>query len=477
VITKSLAKIFLGIFFFSLVIISCTKVNSPTELGSGLIPAVDDITTFERLLAADVDNKLFSDTAKLFYGDNIGIGHLNDPVFGTSEAEGYMSLSSQIYGKYPFINRDSVTVDSVVLSLSYKGTYGDSLQSQTVEVREISQMANFKDTVGYTFANLAPFATVGGLLGSRSFSISSLKDTISVVTKRDTARVANVLRIHLNKSLGNRFVGYDTTSTANGGFKNDSIFKSLFRGIQIKEVSKANVISYFSPSDLAKTQLTVYFKVTKNGVLDTLAASFAHITGGQANRVVRSNGSAYATTLGNASSNDSKVYIQSTPGSYGAVKIPGLDTFRNSVIHLAELIFPADPSASEATYYKPAVLYLDRVNTARDTAYTFGTDIDYEFPSNASAIYSPLQFGGVLTNGHYKFNITRYVQGIVTLKEPNQTLRVYAPLRGEPYFPLAASKLSIQVLQNVAQGRVVLLGGNPVNIPQGARLRIVYSRL
>ena len=186
-------------FLFS----ACKKLNESTELGGGLIPVVDNIHTFETYLDVVSDNKVFQDTTKVYYNDNLGVGHIsNDPEFGATHADAYFRISSSFYPYYPFINKDTLSIDSVVLSLSYNSYYGDTNSTQTLRVFEIDPNSGFTDTALYKYDHV-PFATTGGQLGSKTFQIKNLKDSILHIRKWDTTKLTNVshcMRIEQNPS-------------------------------------------------------------------------------------------------------------------------------------------------------------------------------------------------------------------------------------------------------------------------------------
>ncbi|HEY6062532.1 MAG TPA: DUF4270 family protein, partial [Chitinophagaceae bacterium] len=357
---------------------ACKKLNESTELGGGLIPPVDNINTFETYLDVVADNKLFQDTTKVYFNDNLGVGHIsNDPEFGTTHADAYFNVSPSFFSYYPFINKDSVVIDSVVLSLSYNTFYGDTNSFQTIRVFEIAQNAGFNDTSLYKY-DQADFQLAGGQLGSKTFQVRNLKDSILHIRKKDTTKLANVIRIPLPNQLGTRLAGYDTTSTSNGGYNKDSIFKTLFRGFAIKADNSGNALAYFSPADQEKTKLIVYFRVTKNGVIDTTSTEFYHRSQGQANIVRRTAANGWASYLSNGLPNDDQIYLQSAPGSYASLKIPALDTFKNAVIHRAELVINPLRSTQDGIFVQPSGLFLDRINTSADTAFTFDVDMDVQ---------------------------------------------------------------------------------------------------
>jgi hypothetical protein len=87
--------------------------------------------------------------------------------------------------------------------------------------------------------------------------------------------------------------------------------------------------------------------------------------------------------------------------------------------------------------------------------------------------------GNLKADNTFRFNITRHVQGILTRKEPNLNLRLYAPFRTE-----LANKntspiqfTSVAASDRIANGRVVVAGGNYSDPNMRLRLRIVYSNL
>ncbi len=475
----------IGLFFLSSLTFfsSCKKINEATQLGDDLVPAVDNVHTFEVALNSTTKNVLLNDTAtaKVLYTDIVAAGDINDPEFGHTHANIDFNITPASFGTYPFVKNDSASIDSVVLSLSYQGAYGDTVNNgiQTVRVYEIDQNSGFNDTTLYKFADPASdFATVGPELGSATYTIKNLKDSITLIRAGDTSKVNNVVRIRLDNSLGNRFKQYDTTSSANGGFKNDSIFRTLFRGFAIKADQTGNTLSYFNLSDNSKTKLTVYYKY---GNTVTSSFDFYHSANGQSNYINRENGGNYLAYLNNGAAD--KIYLQSTPGSYASIKIPGLDALGNKVIHRAELLVVKIPSASDDIFTPSTALFLDKINNAGDTAFSFDADMGLQFGTFSlfgalESSYNIPSFGGSLKpDNTYRFNITRYVQGIVTRKEPNYTLRLYAPLRTINYSKTIKGKVLFPVLAEPAKGRVVLGGGSHADPAVQLRLRIIYSNL
>lgn len=454
--------------FFS----SCSKLNEPTQLGDELLPAVDNVTTFDTTLNVFAAYHSFPDSSKSFLADDMAVGRITDPVFGTATADMYFNLSSSSYGSSPFASKDSVLgIDSVVLSLAYTGAYGDTtLASQlAVSVSEINAGNDFVDTTLYRYDRSG--FTTGSVIGTKSFSIPNLRDTLTLIRKTDTTKVVNVLRIRLNNSLGTKLSQYDTTD--NGAYKNDSLFRTTFRGLAVKTTSAGNpgTLAYFSPSN-AGSALTVYFRKKNGSVTDTTSATFVHSTYSQANSILRTESGEYLANLNAVA--PQKLYIQSSPsGSYAGISIPGLTGFPNKIIHRAELIAYKVPSTLETVFTPPSRLLLDHKDSTGQ-AHLFDNDVTF----SSTGVADLTSFGGTMKlDNSYHFNITRYVQGIVTRKEPNDSLRLYAPLRSNLYSKSLSALTSVPVLTQIANGRVVLAGPNYTDSALRLRLHIVYSNL
>ena len=125
----------LGVLFTStlILLISCKKINESTTLGGDLIPAVDNITTFDTTLTVAAFNDTFtltSDTTYYDRGNTHFLGQINnDPFFGKTDAKLFLELKPGFY-KFTFGNKpDSLHIDSVVLILDYVETYGDTTDS------------------------------------------------------------------------------------------------------------------------------------------------------------------------------------------------------------------------------------------------------------------------------------------------------------------------------------------------------------
>ena len=485
----------ISFFYFSLfiavsssIILSCTRINDATDLGDGLIPVVDNVTTFDTTITVETYNDSFwlsnpdpllTDSFRMSKGAIHILGKINDPLFGSTDAKIYLQLKPINY-KYAFENHfDSLFLDSVVLILDYVESYGDSNALQTVQVSEIAPASVFKADSNYLIRQ-AMFPTVG-LLGQKTFAPNILNDSIKAY--QDTTN--NQLRIKLSDAFGNRLLQYD--STVLGAYFSDSAFRSKFNGFAIESTS-GNALMGFNLLS-GKTKLALYYKY---GIVnkDTTVRYFTFDNvSANANYITRNNyiGSQALSTFGNGQ--DALVYLQNTPGTFTRIKIPDLLNVSNRVVHRAELIAEQiyDPS-SDHLFTRPDGLLLDVRDTALKFIYRF---MPYDFTYDEQSGHNGLQLGYAGKNtvdafgnpiSVWKFNISRYVQNVLIRREPLHELRLStAPVYFDLYQPsILGGGIPIQIGLNssIGKGRVRLAGGNyTIDPTKKMRLRIVYSKI
>ena len=478
----------LGVTFTSAAILlfsSCKKINASTELGGGLIPPVDNITTFDTTLEVQAFVDSFTkatDSTYLISSDEHFIGHINsDPFFGKTDARLFLQLKPSGY-KYTFANRpDSLFIDSVVMVLDYVETYGDTLTPQTVNVYEIDQASVFKADSVYRLRESGIIK--GAQLGTRTFAPYTLND--SVKAYQDTT--VNQLRIRLNDAFGQRLLNYDTTGTS-GAYSSDSSFNTFFKGFALEATAGNAVIGVNLGG--ANTKLAIYYRYHKNSTtdFDTTVNYFGFSSIGlsaSANYVTRDyTGTPFASAVGGTIP-DNIVYIQNTPGSFATVKIPGLATLSNRVVHRAELIMEQIYDLSDSIFPTPDLLYLDAYDPTVPDYRTIPFDFAYDASGNTNLAGTfgsvPYRTADPVSNPikSWHFNMTRYVQNIVTGKESIFDLRLYAPLFTHNLFrPSPTSESTSRIIEvnpAAVKGRVRLGGGN--HPTQKMRLRIVYSKI
>lgn len=495
----------LGISALAIVLlVSCNKINLPTEMGQDLIPPVDNIHTFDTTLEVETYNKIFTfadDSARSIYADLQYLGVMNDPIFGKTDAQMFFQLAPQ-NGKLTFSSTPGKRyIDSVVLSVRYVETYGDTALPQTINVSELSLSNNFRasglnrDSAYSVREN--NFITTNSL-GSKQIVPYSLSDSMLDIRVKDTLKIANQLRIKLNNSFGQRLLDYDT-SGVNDAYSTDSIFLTKFAGFALKSSGGGNGIIGLALSD-TNTRLTVYYRyenATTSGDIDTAVANF-YLAGkvATANYIGRDYAGTQIAITANDNNADQVVYIQNAPGLYANIKIPGLAGMQNSVVHLAELQMEQIYSPQD-TLFNTVPLFMDMFDNTTNQYKTIPYSIDngYLTPVDNAGTFFTIATAGYQLFGYrnyfkqdptgnkvkqWKFNLTRYAQHLVKgAVTASGDLRLYATnemliTNGNPNVT-TTGRIIVQTTPAPARGRVRLGGGN--HPTQKMKLRIVYSKL
>jgi len=476
----------LGAIITSIVIIfsACKKINSSTELGTGLIPGIDNITTFDTIINVQAFNDTFgilNDSTRFSYTDEAFLGRINsDPIFGKTDARLFLEIKPSAY-KFSFANKsDSLFLDSVVLILDHHDSYGDTTVLQTVNVYELDQSNTFKpDSVYLVRENNF---TYSNLLGAKTFSPATLGD--SVFAFMDTTK--NQLRIKLNNSFGVRLLNYDSTGTT-GAYSSDSVFRTFFKGFALQSMNTGNAVMGFNLNG-DNTKLAIYYRYYKGGVsnIDTTVTYFAFTSSSSsANYVKRDYSGTPVAAAAKGTTPAPFVYIQNTPGTFAVIKIPGLAGLSNRVIHRAELITEEAYDPSDITFPVPAYLFLDAydpsISRYRAIPYDFTIDPSSGTPNLGS--FGAFPVNSVDGSGNpikvWHFNISRYVQHLLTSGQPPlYDFRLYSPFITQVQYGLpteSTSIINLPVNPTMVKGRVRLAGTTPST--QHMRLRIVYSKL
>ena len=477
---RSLLKIL--VFVFSIAFFSnCTKIKG-TDIGAGLLPAIDNVITFDTTFEVIASTLPTPDSLVPRLGRDINgnagqfiLGHIsNDPQFGKTTASIFMELKPT---NYPFLFEnvaDSLFLDSAVLCLRWTNTFGDTNALQTINVHRISE--KLKSDSAYLTNKSVQF---GELIGTKTFAPSVLNDSLILFRQS----LNNQLRIRLNNSFARAFLSFDTTGLS--PYKSDSLYRDFLKGFALvpqTSGTNANALMSFAMSDTA-TQLRIYYRYTKSGKPDTTFKNFTFnngIPGAAANYIVRNyTGSEAPRHLGTKPRGDSLIYLQAAPGTYTMLKIPGLDEFKqkkgNVMVHLAQLSMQevSTPGRRHNIFQTPEYLYAEMLDSANKKYYPFLSDafVNGKFESfifGGQRKYISDNSGQFLSS--YNMNLTRYLQGIITKNNPNFQLRLTAPysLRYEDLFITFA-------LNNLARGNVVLGGGN--HSSKKMKFRVVYSKL
>ena len=481
---------------------NCTKIDT-TQLGGDILPAVDNVYTFADTLLIDASREpLDDDTLRIHRSEPHILGNINnDPIFGKTKADIFVQLKPPFFPFYfgnpgdtinPNMNQKT-HFDSAFICLSYSAFYGDTTKPQHFKVFQLDERTtNFSDTLA-NLISFQPDRPLTNLIGEATIYQPDLKNYVFLKTSKKDS-VTHQIRIKLSASFLAQIQVNDTLSNSSYNyFRNDSIFKMAYKGFAIVSdgANSANGLFYINLADSA-TRLEVHYVAANANKLDTAFTSFglynlatSTVTASaSANYVLRDT----STSEFPNSPDPTALYIQSAPsGSAIRLKVPGLSGMTNRIIHRAEIIVEQIAgSAGNDIFSAPQYLYLDLVDSGntrkyKPIYYDLNNTQSYD-PDNFISFF-PAQgidqnyFGGfkrVIEDGlgirsYYNFNVTRYVQSMVTRGGTNYDFRLFAPYNIHYY----GMKLTYK--NNLAYGRVKI--GNGKNAKYRLRMRIIYSKI
>lgn len=491
-----------AITLFSLLTWNCTKLDT-TDIGSDLLPVVDNINTFEQFLDITTTQGIFNnDSTLVSRSENFALGYIGvDPLVGKTTANMFMQVKPPFYPYSYGLSGDTlVAFDSVVLCLKYAGFWGDKTLPVNLEVREVNDLV-FKDSVFKDKpVNYKP--TFSNLLGTASVNIDNIDDTVKYKNGRDFS--TGLIRIKLsNITWVSNLFNRDSIAANinNNAFYTDSAYRHFYNGLAVVATG-GNALMYVNLADTS-TKLEIHFKRKKVGgtVVDSTYSSFKLNTStsgsaanypisNAANNIERNRaGSAMATP------NSNDLYLQTSPGTYVNLDIPGLSTISNRIIHRAEIIVEQIPDNLfyDSVFSAPNYLYIDLKDTTVATKwkpiyFDLNPNTSYDPDYKTSFFFYPqgdqvdfTYFGGYKRYkvdafgnpiNYYNFNISRYMQHLVTRKTPNYQIRLFAPFN--IMYP-QYSDFPVKYANNLALGRVKI--GSGTNPNYKLRLRIIYSKL
>jgi Domain of unknown function (DUF4270) len=500
-------------FLLILAVSSCTKIER-TSLGGDLLPGSDRLITDTMLLPVTANSFIENDTSVIGKGELHAIGYLNDPVFGTTTAVTYMQFLPSIYPLYPKV-KDSLVLDSIVLSVGFSGTYGDTNAISKVSVYRITDNT-FKPRNRYRISQ-APSFNPANLLGTKTFSPKDLRKPYNFQRHKDTFTVTNQLRIKLDSLFGRSVLDQNIVSVFGG--TGDSVFRQFLNGIAIvpDSITGGNAMNYFNLTDTA-TKISLYYRVKRPtaGQFDTTVSTLVFSNqpnsadplseklSANANKIHRNfaSGTAYPFLTSGLPAN--LIYIGASPGTAARVKVPGLDTIKNKpyIIHRAELVARQvyQGPLSIENILTPPFLHLFTYTADGKTA-----SIPYDsafywvnlnlFDANRNVNYylirsdnpdDPFRYTGGEPNffrdqannlvAEYRMNITSFVQNITNGRTLPRDFKLAAPYFAEFNGGISGvlNTNPLTPINYAAFGRVQLGGGN--HPQQRMFVRIYYSK-
>lgn len=356
-------KIFSLSLIIGLVAIAC---SDPNTIGLEVQPTSDaiiisDTSSFSwQNSYTESEDSLRTDEAL-----NLILGKIVDSKFGVNRGSFYTQIllteNNTNLGTSP-------VVDSVILSYSYSGYYGDLDEFTSIEVNQILQDI-YKDSIYYSNSFEIDFNSADFF---DAFSLSN-----------DSANPS--LRVKLKNDFGQ-----DILNLGNDALKDNETFLQEFKGISVL-AEASNTMLYLNPNG-TNSYLKIYYHNNESGT-DTLSLDFE--LGGDAARVNLFNSKPTSNL-----SQDDKIYIQSMAGYKVKISINNTESIKSllegKVINKVTMSFDVE-SGSQLEYEAHQKLVLVRVNEEGDNVFLSDFTIEGE-----------AHFGGNLENDKYEFNITRY---------------------------------------------------------------------
>jgi hypothetical protein len=476
----------------------CTKIER-TEMGGDLIPPVDNVFTFDTLLTVIANNYLPEDSTRLSQNAiHVAGGINNDPLFGASKATTFFQFRPF---SFPFKFTDSVaTFDSAVVILRFNGQFGDSSYPVQFNLYEVFGPLLPDTTILPTYT-LQPNIGINRakFWGTKTMQANRYRDTINI--KRGDSiysRVNNQLRIPLNQSLASALFFGDSLNV----FGSDSIFNKFLPGWALEPLGSPNSLHYFNL--VGGSEIKFYYR-TKNGSReDTVERSFGMTSrSGHAVHFERNRSGAEIENfqIQNPTAGVEQIYVDGTPGAMASLFVPGINVMSNRVLHRVELRvteLTPNTSGAQSQLTPPRALYLD-AEQEREPGNFRGLPFDLNpftnyfcFPASGIDFN---YFGGIpkrrtidgQTHTEYIFNITRYVQSVITRSEPSFYFRLSIPynlyykdcVNPSPLFPpqIFPFVSGNTYINEIGEGRIRVAGGNHPDPRLRMQVRVIYSTL
>ena len=356
-------KIYFSALLVSFFLFSCTD---PNTIGLEVQPASDKIILGNNNLN-DFDVLTQSeDSIRTDKAITLILGEINDPVFGSNigafRTQILLTENNTDLGENPI-------VDSVILSYSYSGYYGELEEFSGLDLTQI-QTDLHKDTVYYS--------------NSYDLSVGSIDNIESFNLSDDSENP--FIKIKLRNEFGQQIINLGSDI-----LQDNESFLQEFKGLSILAQAE-NTMLYLNPNGTNSFLKIYYHNDSSDG--DTLSLDFE--LGGDVARMNLFNQKNEYDLI----QDQSNAYIQSMSGYKIKLSINNVDSIKSvledKVINRVSVVFKLK-DGYQTEYSAHEKLVLVRINQDGDNVFlsdfTIGGDV---------------YFGGNLENERYEFNITRY---------------------------------------------------------------------
>ncbi len=415
-----------GISVFLIIAIFACKEDAD-YLGRDLLPSTDSILVnvdfSTKISSFSATGKRLNTSANTYYV----LGNHKDSIFGFGSA----SVLTQLSPSQLSTPGAGFFLDSLVLSLTSAGFYGDSLSQQELRVFELEQPLD-NDT---SYSDLNPYE-----YGSFSSELASVTYNVG-----DT-----LIRVKItNPGFLNKF-----RTVPDSVFQDVADFINTFDGLflRVDPVIEKGGFVYLDMQDLS-TKLDLYYNGDTASKVYSMNLSYYS---SKANVFSHDySGFPIADKLNAPAGTDSLIYIEGLAGASGRISFPELSDWKDKggliSINKAELILPVDtiyyPSLAKENF--PSSLFL----------YELTNDGEYKSLYDYKVDQAGTYFGGSYDNikKAYVFNIGLHLQSYISGKVDSPDLEI------------------ISRQSNSSANRVILKGASSLNSP--VKLKVIYTKL
>lgn len=338
------------------------------------------------------------------------VGRMQNPVFGSSEAELYLNFALQTENIQLEQSPSAYDLIDLTLTILPLSGYGDMQDSLNLSVYVIEDIMN----IDSAYTSDRKFRLDDHPVGSTRIAYTSNEAITDLYALTDTNGNPSYegIKIPLSLDLASYLLqGIGTTYSTTTGFR------EFFGGLAIvgsyDDPSTDGAIFNFDVTS-ATAGLTMTYALAENGSTDTVTFDYNVISSSTrfnsfeidyAGSMVES-----AIQQGTAAEN---LFVQGLSGVKSVIEIPYIDEFAattDAAVSLAKLTFSISDLQPDGLDPSPSLFLLDyEIDTDGDTVETLTRD----YASNT------VRHGGFLDeeNGTYTFDVTREVQHIIEQKQ------------------------------------------------------------
>lgn len=467
---------FAGLLLISFsLLITNWRCKENTILTKNLVPAVDNINTFDTTLVL-LTHTLYQDSF-LTGGYRNGLqlsssstyftpcGTIkSDPSFGKTVAYMHVEVLPAVPNFVFKAPIDSVLMDSIVLSMPFKFAYGDTNSSAGLQSFKLYRSIKTDKSIARDSAQYE--------ITKDSFDVGDIMSTINVNFDQISADSPLIAGVRQQPQIRFKLPSWFTDSIkaqvdsgANGAMVTYSSFLNWWKGfVIVPDSNTGRTLGYF---DSYRTRLTFYYRYNKAGggqdtVNDVFSFDpyycnrFSNIThdysGSTANNFINTH----------AALGDSLLFLQNEPGLVNVISIPEAATLPNVIVNKAELVFTGAPTQNwaDTLNYSPLVrLQIFRTDTTGNN-----DKVAEDYAQFNSSAYVDGKRTNVIINGitypQYRFTVTYSIQKVISQKDTTFRFKIMGANLGYP-----------------AAFRTILCGSGSKQDEFKPRLEMIYTKI